>query len=675
MGKMKYGTKLIILLLVLMVFTVPVVQADAPSLGFPAAGKKVWFGNNTLWRILHTGEGEAMLISDQILDSIPFKSNDNMNQWQGSDAQAWCMAYYGNWTDGPEKAAILPTTISETNDKTTPDGTPYFYQGGYWSRHFGAASLIDEYFFFLSAKEADELFSDNNDRIAVGAGYWWLRSPRANAMAYNSAGDVDYSGWVVDAFVYNQYGARPAFNLNLSSVIFSSQIPQFENQYKLTLLDEDLEISLISGGNPSLRGNELSVSYELSGVHAGSETKAMILITDDAYNAVGAQVLQYGILSASDPFELDPALDLADWGSAYHVYLTAVNENGGNTSDYAAEPVELFPDIYYNVEWQNWDGTVLESGEEKGGNTPSYNGETPEHPAVGEVSYVFAGWDPEPAPITEDTIYTAVYEEVRSEHKVTVSTDGNGTASASPESGPEGTEVTLTAVPDEGYEFSEWQVISGGVNIANDKFTIGDSDVEIKALFKAAETKPYQLNVDIFHIRKEDGSRGIPAEVNASSASVLIRVRRNGFESRSKEKLSLSLAPGKNKESLSVEFTEEIPDPVPGLYEVLVEGLPKSVEGKRQLHGAEPDPLTFNITWKAQLNKKGGITVYIYWEEKDQWEPEIIAVYPLPEDEIGSYVLHKDGTKEYLVFQTYAICMDYLGSHDLCKGFERCYHK
>ena len=48
---------------------------------------------------------------------------------------------------------------------------------------------------------------------------------------------------------------------------------------------------------------------------------------------------------------------------------------------------------------------------------------------------------------------------------------------------------------------------------------------------------------------------------------------------------------------------------------------------------------------------------------------------PLPEDEIGSYVLHNDGTKEYLIFHTYAICIKYLGSDELCRGFERCYHK
>ena len=69
-------------------------------------------------------------------------------------------------------------------------------------------------------------------------------------------------------------------------------------------------------------------------------------------------------------------------------------------------------------------------------------------------------------------------------YTVTVQTDGNGTASASPASATAGTEITLTATPDNGYHFKEWQVVSGGVTISDSKFTMPAEDVTVKAVFE-----------------------------------------------------------------------------------------------------------------------------------------------------------------------------------------------
>ena len=67
---------------------------------------------------------------------------------------------------------------------------------------------------------------------------------------------------------------------------------------------------------------------------------------------------------------------------------------------------------------------------------------------------------------------------------VTVSNDGHGTGSALPASGIAGTEVTLTAMPAAGYHLKEWQVVSGGVTVVDNKFTIGTNNVEVKAVFE-----------------------------------------------------------------------------------------------------------------------------------------------------------------------------------------------
>ena len=69
-------------------------------------------------------------------------------------------------------------------------------------------------------------------------------------------------------------------------------------------------------------------------------------------------------------------------------------------------------------------------------------------------------------------------------YAVTVTTDGNGTASADPAAAAAGTNISLSATPNTGYHFKEWQVVSGGVTIENDKFTMPDGNVEIKAIFE-----------------------------------------------------------------------------------------------------------------------------------------------------------------------------------------------
>ncbi|HJJ39143.1 MAG TPA: hypothetical protein O0X42_03300, partial [Methanocorpusculum sp.] len=67
---------------------------------------------------------------------------------------------------------------------------------------------------------------------------------------------------------------------------------------------------------------------------------------------------------------------------------------------------------------------------------------------------------------------------------ITVTAAAGGTASASAASAVTGTVITLTAVPDTDYKFKEWQVVSGGVAVVNNQFTMPACDVEIDAVFE-----------------------------------------------------------------------------------------------------------------------------------------------------------------------------------------------
>ena len=96
----------------------------------------------------------------------------------------------------------------------------------------------------------------------------------------------------------------------------------------------------------------------------------------------------------------------------------------------------------------------------------------------------------------------AIFEEdappAPTEHTVTVTSSGNGTASASPAKAVAGAEITLSATPDKGYHLKEWQVISGGVSIKDNKFTMPNNNVEIKAIFeKDAPPTPTEYTVTV----------------------------------------------------------------------------------------------------------------------------------------------------------------------------------
>ena len=78
---------------------------------------------------------------------------------------------------------------------------------------------------------------------------------------------------------------------------------------------------------------------------------------------------------------------------------------------------------------------------------------------------------------------------------ITVTTDGNGTASASADHAKAGDTVTLTATPAEGYRLYKWEVLGGGVKVSGNTFTMGKEDVEVRALFGKIPGKSEKVTV------------------------------------------------------------------------------------------------------------------------------------------------------------------------------------
>ena len=122
----------------------------------------------------------------------------------------------------------------------------------------------------------------------------------------------------------------------------------------------------------------------------------------------------------------------------------------------------------------------------------------------------------------------AIFEEdappAPTEHTVTVTSSGNGTASASPVKAVAGAEITLSATPDKGYHLKEWQVISGGVSIKDDKFTMPEGDVKVKAIFEEdappAPTDPAKPSISVTGTYTYNGSEHT-ATVNGYDPSTM----------------------------------------------------------------------------------------------------------------------------------------------------------
>ena len=86
----------------------------------------------------------------------------------------------------------------------------------------------------------------------------------------------------------------------------------------------------------------------------------------------------------------------------------------------------------------------------------------------------------------------------QSEFYVTMVIDGYGNAVARPNQAKEREEIQLTAIPDGGHHFKEWQATSGTsgkIMITNDKFTMPAENVTVKAIFEA-NTYTVKLNAN-----------------------------------------------------------------------------------------------------------------------------------------------------------------------------------
>ena len=138
------------------------------------------------------------------------------------------------------------------------------------------------------------------------------------------------------------------------------------------------------------------------------------------------------------------------------------------------------------VKWLNWNNDVLQTGTVAWGTTPVYTGQTPTRPNENGYQYSFVGWSPEPEPVTQDTIYVAVFSAapIQTTYKVSFAPNGGGGV-MNPVEVPANTSYTLPAcgfTPPAGMQFKAWML--GSTEFAPGDTIKVDSNAEFVAIWK-----------------------------------------------------------------------------------------------------------------------------------------------------------------------------------------------
>ncbi len=358
-------------------------EGSAGNLGGGQADN-VYFGNyyqsNDIteepvkWRVLSNTGGQLFLLSDQNLDVFQYHTEEETVTWETSTMRSWLNGYGASSNTGgssgidytgdnfldtafsiEEKGAIVKTAVVNDDNKDEDYGT----NGN------GGNDTTDR-IFLLSIAEADNRsyfpkgsdsrFSANTVYVADGGrlgtymngedeGYldrWWLRSPGFdNTMAANID---EYGGELYEGNPVNNKTAavRPAFNLNLSDVLFTSAatggksasgltaVQNYSgNDWKLTLKDSTRSSFAIS--NAKWSGNTLTFSY--SGAQTGTNEYLSAVILENGAITCYGRILQSTSASGTAHLSLPSGVALSDTTTLY-VFNEQVN--GDKRTDYAS---------------------------------------------------------------------------------------------------------------------------------------------------------------------------------------------------------------------------------------------------------------------------------------------------------------------------------------------------
>ena len=325
-----------------------------------ATAPTVYFGQNhennpAAWRVIGydgsgvtSSKGDITLLAAGAMGVIPFVDTILNNEYAPSNLKATIDALAEKLTTEENAAVKKRTLTSGSYDGENTDCV--------------AGGQVDNAVFWpLSTKEAIVV---NNDLRALNPAHpnwvttaWWLRSPgsnKYNVAVVRSDGSVEYSGYTMLIF-NNHRTVRPAFNLNLNSVLFASaavggkpdgglaEVSKYSgNEWKLTLLDSRRNFAVTEKTVSAAPDDTVTLNYK--GATTGKNEYISVILADNNgaqyYGRVAQPTAESGTVEIKIPSDIAPG--------DYTMKVFSEQYNGDCKTDLAS----AFADVTLTVESQ-----------------------------------------------------------------------------------------------------------------------------------------------------------------------------------------------------------------------------------------------------------------------------------------------------------------------------------
>ena len=323
-----------------------------------ASAPIVYFGQNqenkpAAWRVIgYDGNGVAgaqgdmtLLAASNMSSGLQFADFGASNEYAPSNLKTAIDALAEKLTTEENTAVKKRTLTSGNYNEENTDCV--------------AGVQVDNAVFWpLSSKEAIAVNHDlriaDPEHPSWASSCWWLRSPgysNHDAATVRGDGSVVYYGNAIN----NWWCVRPAFNLNLNSVLFTSAavggkpdggltpIPEYSgNEWKLTLLDSSRSFAVTKKTADAAPGDTVTLNYK--GATTGINEYISAIIADSSgaryYGRVAQPTAESGTVEIKIPSDIAPG--------DYTLKVFNEQYNGDYNTDYASK----FTDIALTVENQ-----------------------------------------------------------------------------------------------------------------------------------------------------------------------------------------------------------------------------------------------------------------------------------------------------------------------------------